>query len=108
MKNNPLQNVRQLVSWQPGTLRSMLRSKRVLISAASVAFIVIALLAVPALIDINSYRSEIASQLEQRHGRPVTLCTLSLRLLPSVNINSAVVAIADDPRFAQGAFISAR
>ena len=108
MKNNPLQSVQQLVPWSSDNLRAMLHSKRVLIPAAVVVLIVIALLVVPTLIDINSYRSQIASQIEQRLGRTVTLGSLSLSLLPSVKIKAADVAIGDDPKFAQGAFVTAK
>jgi len=108
MKNNLLQSMQQIAPWKSDEFRSMLRSKRVLIPVAAVALIVIALLVVPALIDINTYRGQIAGQLEQQLGRPVTLGLLSLSILPSVKIKAADVAIGDDPKFAQGAFITAR
>lgn len=70
--------------------------------------VIVGLLALPYLIDINSYRSTIISQLEQRLGRSVTLGALSLRLFPSAKIKADDVVIGDDPQFSQGAFIKAQ
>lgn len=86
----------------------MLRSKKWLIPIAVVALIIVGLLVVPALIDVNAYRGQIASQLEERLGRSVTLGTLGLSLFPGVKIAVADAAIGDDPQFARSEFIKAR
>lgn len=84
------------------------RSKWWIIIGAVVALILIGLLVIPSLLDVNTYRDQIAQQLEQRLGRPVTLGHLKLRLLPSVDFAAADVAIRDDPQFARDEFITAR
>ncbi|MBI3949109.1 MAG: AsmA family protein [Acidobacteria bacterium] len=84
------------------------RLKRWLIPVALVGVIITGLLVIPYLININTYRSRITSQLEQRLGRSVTLGPLGLSLVPSVKFQAADVIISDDPQFAQGPFIQAR
>ena len=71
------------------------------IAAAIVAVLLFAaLLALPVLIDINTYRSQITSQLEQKLGRKVKLGALGLRVLPSVKVRVDELQISDDPQFA--------
>jgi len=86
----------------------MLRSRKWLIPIAAVGLIIIGLFVVPSVIDINTYRGQITSQLEQRLGRSVTLGALRLSLFPSLKVEVADAAIGDDPQFAQGEFIKAR
>ncbi len=76
--------------------------------AAAIVVAIVGLLTAPYLIDINSYRSRIINQLEQRLGRSVTLGVLSLRLFPSAKIKADDVVIGDDPQFSQRAFIKAQ
>jgi uncharacterized protein involved in outer membrane biogenesis len=95
-------------AWQRARQSSVLRSRKVIMAAAVVALLVIALLALPALIDINSYRGQIGGQLEQRLGRSITLGALSLRVLPSVKVSVTDAVIGDDPQFAPGAFVKAQ
>ncbi len=74
-----------------------------------VVIVCLALLVVPRLIDINTYRGTVASQLEQRLGRSVKLGNLSLlSLLPAVSVKVDDVAIGDDPSFASGDFLKAK
>ncbi|HYE73137.1 MAG TPA: AsmA family protein, partial [Blastocatellia bacterium] len=63
---------------------------------------------IPSLFNINTYRQQIADQIEQRLGRQIVLGSLSLSLLPTVKISARDVSISDDPKFAQGAFIKAQ
>lgn len=65
-------------------------------------------LLLPRLIDINSYRGQLVAQIEKQLGRSVQLGHLSLRVLPSIKVKAENVAIADDPQFAQGSFVTAR
>src|SRR5262245_7356921 len=61
-------------------------------------FIVIAILALPNLIDVNRYRSQIEAQLEQRLERDVTLGQITLSLYPlAFRVDNATVA--EDPAF---------
>lgn len=83
-------------------------SKKWLIPGAIVATILTGLLVVPSLIDINSYRGQLASQLEAYLGRQVTFGSLHLSLLPAVKIRVDDLVIGEDPQFTQGPFIKAR
>ncbi|HXE89534.1 MAG TPA: AsmA family protein [Terriglobales bacterium] len=65
------------------------------------ALVAIAALALPSLVDVNSYRSTIQAQLEQRLGRQVTLGPMHLRVIP-LAFRASGVAIADDPAFGAG------
>lgn len=84
------------------------RFKKWLIAALLIALSLISLLVIPPLFNINTYRGQIASQIEQKLGRQITLGSLSLRLLPSVKITARDVSISDDQKFSQGAFIKAQ
>lgn len=86
----------------------MWRSKKWIIPIAALALIFAIWLAVPALVDLNTYRGRIARQLKDRWGRSVTLGTLSLSLFPGVSIEVAGAVIRDDPQFSSGEFITAR
>ncbi|HTV66144.1 MAG TPA: AsmA family protein [Bryocella sp.] len=73
---------------------------RKLVIAVAIVVIVIAVVALvlPHIIDVNQYRGEIQSQLQQRLNRPVQLGELSLGLFP-VRIEANNVAIGEDPSF---------
>ncbi|HEV2665431.1 MAG TPA: AsmA family protein, partial [Blastocatellia bacterium] len=74
----------------------------------AIALLVVILLVAPALIDINTYRGQIISQLERRLGRSVKLGAMRLSALPSIRIEVDEVVIGDDPQFAQSEFVKAR
>src|SRR5579862_993609 len=63
-----------------------------------VVVIVLVILFLPHLIDVNQYRGQIQSELQQRLNRPVQLGALSLGVFP-VRIQAANVVIGDDPSF---------
>jgi AsmA protein len=67
--------------------------KRVLVVAGIVVAALIVIVAVAAsLIDLNKYRPKIQTELQSKLGRPVTLGTLHLRLLPlSVRIDGVTI-----------------
>lgn len=73
-----------------------------------IGVILIALLALPLLIDINTYRGQIVSQLEQKLGRKVKLGALGLRVFPSVKVRVDEVEIGDDPQIAANDFVHAK
>lgn len=54
--------------------------------------------AVLLLVDVNQFRGTIQSQLEQRLGRPVTLGSMGLKLIP-LSIRASDVAIGNPPGF---------
>jgi uncharacterized protein involved in outer membrane biogenesis len=63
-----------------------------------VVLIVVILLVLPLVLDVNQYRGEIQSQLQQRLNRPVQLGQLSLGMFP-VRVEANNVVIGDDPSF---------
>ncbi len=71
--------------------------------AIVVVLILIVVLALPHLIDVNQYRGQIQSQLQQRLNRPVQLGELSLGLFP-VRVEASNVGIGDDPKFGSAPF----
>ncbi|HQR32162.1 MAG TPA: AsmA family protein [Blastocatellia bacterium] len=66
------------------------------------------LLALPMLVDINTYRGQIVSQLEQKLGRKVSLGKLGLRVLPSIKVTVDDLSIGEDPQITQGDFVQAK
>ena len=90
------------------SFRSSRWFKPALAAAGVVALLFAALLALPVLIDINTYRGQITGQLEQKLGRKVKLGTLGLRVLPSVNVRVDELEIGDNPQFAADYFVKAK
>lgn len=66
--------------------------------AIIVVLVVGILLALPHIVDVNQYRGQIQSELQQRLGRPVQLGVLSLGVFP-VRVQAGNVVIGDDPNF---------
>ncbi len=66
------------------------------------------LLALPMLLDINTYRGQIVNQLEQKLGRKVSLGKLGLRVLPSIKVTVDDLSIGEDPQITQGDFVQAK
>jgi AsmA protein len=89
-------------------IRSSKWFKPGMIAVGAVVASLIALLIIPRFIDINTYRGQITSQLEQTLGRSVRLGAMELGLLPSVRIKVDEVVIGDDPQFAQADFVKAK
>ena len=81
--------------------------RTVKIIGIAVAAVVIILLMLPLLINVNSFRPKIESELANAMGRQVTLGDLSLSLLTgTVGVDN--VSIADDPAFSKLPFITAK
>ena len=72
--------------------------KLLIVIAVIVAVLVVALMALPSLIDVNKYRGEVQAQVQQRLNRPVQLGEMSLAVLP-VRVEVKDVTIGDDPSF---------
>jgi len=66
--------------------------------AVIVVIIVVAILLLPFIINVNQYRGEIQSQLQQHLNRPVQLGELSLGVFP-LRIKANNVVIGEDPSF---------
>lgn len=75
--------------------------------AIVIAVLIVIALALPFLIDVNTFRTQIESQLTQALGRKVTVGNLKLSIL-SGSVGADDIAIADDPSFANTPFIRAK
>ena len=75
--------------------------------AVVIAVLIVIALALPFLIDVNTFRPQIESQLTQALGRKVTVGNLKLSIL-SGSVGADDIAIADDPSFANTPFIRAK
>jgi AsmA protein len=72
-----------------------------------VAILVVILIALPFLVNVNSFRPRIESEMTSALGRPVTLGDLSLSIL-SGSVEVKNIAIADDPAFSPTPFVTAK
>jgi AsmA protein len=81
--------------------------RAVKIAGIAVAAIVVVLIVLPLLININSFRPKIESELTTALGRQVTLGELSLSILRG-RVGVDDVSIADDPVFSKSPFITAK
>jgi uncharacterized protein involved in outer membrane biogenesis len=90
------------------SFRSSRWFKPALAIAGAIALLIVVMLVAPTLIDINTYRGQIITQLERRLGRQVKLGAMRLRALPSIKIEVDEVAIGDDAQFAQSDFVKAK
>ena len=71
------------------------------------AVLIVAVIAIPFLIDVNTFRPRIEAELSTALGRPVTVGSLHLSLL-SGSVSADDLAIADDPGFGKEPFIRAK
>jgi uncharacterized protein involved in outer membrane biogenesis len=75
--------------------------KAAIIIGIIIAIVIGILLVAPLFINVNQYRPQIQSELQQKLGRKVTLGNLHLRLLtPRVRVDNVIVS--EDPRFSSG------
>jgi len=72
-----------------------------------VAVLLVILIAIPFLIDVNSFRPKIEAEVSQALGRKVTLGNLSLSILTG-NVGVDNISIADDPAFSKSPFVTAK
>jgi len=77
------------------------------IGAIALAVFLVILIALPLLINVNSFRPKIESELTSALGRQVTVGNLSLSILSS-SVLADNIAIADDPAFGKLPFITAK
>jgi AsmA protein len=82
--------------------------KRVLkIIGIVVVVILLAVIALPFLVDVNSFRPKLESELSTALGRQVKVGNLSLSIL-SGSVSAEDLSISDDPDFSKGPFIQAK
>src|SRR5579864_8320051 len=75
--------------------------KAAIIIGIIVAVIIGILLIAPVFINVNQYRPQIQSELQQKLGRTVTFGNLHLRLLtPRLRVDN--VSVSEDPRYSSG------
>jgi len=72
-----------------------------------IAVLIVAAIALPFLVNVNSFRPQIESNLSSALGRPVKVGNLSLSIL-SGSVGADQLSIADDPKFSQAPFIQAK
>jgi AsmA protein len=72
-----------------------------------VAILIVVAIALPFLINVNSFRPEIESNLSSALGRPVKVGDLSLSIL-SGSVEANDLSIADDPKFSNSPFLQAK
>ncbi len=82
--------------------------KRILkIVGIVVAVLVVILIAIPFLINVNSFRPRIEAEASQALGRPVKVGNLSLSIL-SGSVTADNISIAEDPAFGTNPFVTAK
>ncbi len=69
--------------------------------------LVVIIIAVPFLVNVDSFRPTIQTQLQSSLGRQVTIGRLSLSLLAG-GVTAGDIAISDDPAFSKGPFLKAQ
>src|SRR5579875_3838969 len=70
----------------------------VIVVCVVVGIIILGLILLPFIVNVNRYRPQIQAELQQKLNRPVTLGTLSLRILPlSIKVNG--ITIGESPQF---------
>ncbi|HKV81722.1 MAG TPA: AsmA family protein [Candidatus Sulfotelmatobacter sp.] len=77
------------------------------IVAIVIAVLVVIAIAIPFLIDANTFRPKLEAELTDALGREVKVGNLSLSLL-SGGVTADNISIADDPQFSKAAFVQAK
>ena len=77
------------------------------ILAIIIAVLIIIVIALPFIIDANTFKPKLESELTDALGRQVTVGNLSLSLL-SGGVSADNIAIADDPQFGKNPFVQAK
>jgi AsmA protein len=85
----------------------MLRKPLYKVLAIAVGLVIVVVIALPFLVNVNSFRPEIESNLSSALGRPVKVGNLGLSLL-SGSVEADQLSIADDPKFSSTPFVQAK
>jgi AsmA protein len=83
------------------------RKRWILLGSAVVVALLLAVIALPFLIDVNRFRPMLESRAGQVVGRPVKLGNMSLSIL-SGKLVANDVEVGDDPAFSKSAFLTAK
>jgi hypothetical protein len=81
-------------------LNVVMKKRWLRIAAIAVAVFLVILVALPFLINVNSFRPKIESEATNALGRPVKLGNLSLSILAGT-VGIKDISIADDPAFSK-------
>ena len=82
--------------------------KRILkVLAIVVAILVVILVALPFIINVNSFRPKLEATATEALGRPVKVGNLSLSILTG-SVTADNISIADDPEFGKNPFVTAK
>ncbi|MGH9504515.1 MAG: AsmA family protein [Terriglobales bacterium] len=81
--------------------------KALKIAGIVIAILLVIIIALPFLINVNSFRPKLESALTESLGREVKVGNLSLSIL-SGSVSAEDLSIADDPAFSKDAFIRAK
>ncbi len=84
-----------------------MKKKPLVIIGAVVAAILLILLALPLFINANKFKPTLEAQLTSALGRQVTIGNIGLAIF-SGGVTVSDVAIADDPKFSQSSFLTAK
>jgi len=84
-----------------------MKRKPLIIAGAVLGVLIIAVLALPFLVDVNRFRPTIEGQMQSALGRPVKIGTLSLAMLAG-GIRVEDVSIGEDPAFGKEPFVQAK
>lgn len=83
-----------------------MKKRWLMITAGAVVVVLLVLVALPFVIDVNRFRSDLEAKASQALGRTVKLGNLSLSILQG-QVVANDIEIADDPEFSQSAFLKA-
>jgi len=88
-------------------LRAIVKKPWLRFAGIAFAVLLLLLVALPFLINVNSFRPKIESEASSALGRRVTIGNLSLSIL-SGSVSAEDIAIADDPAFSPSPFVAAK
>ena len=88
-------------------LHAVMKKRWLRVAGIAVAVFLLVLIALPFLINVNSFRPKIESEASAALGRQVTVGNLSLSIL-SGSVRVENIVIADDPAFSKSPFVTAK
>jgi AsmA protein len=88
-------------------LNAVMKKRWLRIAGVAVAVLLVILIALPLLINVNSFRPRVESEASTALGRQVTVGNLSLSIL-SGSVGADNIAISDDPAFSKSPFVTAK
>src|SRR6516162_9478743 len=88
-------------------LHAVMKKRWLRVAGIAVAVLVVLLIALPFLINVNSFRPKIESEATNALGRQVKLGDLSLSILSGTD-GVEDISIADDPAFSKSPFVTAK